>query len=323
LNGIDLKQAITGGNKAVSSLSMPDFCHSFHGFHHTVDSALEILSTLGVPSARVTLRMAGLGMPSRWITDQSPSPGEPISSDMQVALSISGLGFCNNLPVAMWDSGGEREPGTAEILDLLDDPLQKANSWIREGAQLFDISSGNPATCARWIALFGLDPHCWPAEQLHPLALLLPSLQAIAGTERGVRLALDLLLHLPLQEVRARKAYRYLEDHDLSLLGTRASRIGIDYVLSDCMEDMGRFELIIGSVDLNTYCSFQEEAGRELLRQTLRLVVPCYGHYSVSWVVGDPANAPRLGTPRENAVLGINSHLGFRRDVAGQFENRL
>ena len=301
------------------SPSMPDFCHSFRGFHHTVDSALEVLSTLGIPCARVSLRMAGPGMPSRWITDQSPSPGEPISSDVQVALSVSGLGFCNNLPVAMWDSGGEQEPGTREILDLLDDPLQKAGSWIREGARLFDISSSNSAACARWIALFGVDARRWPAEHLHPLALLLPSLQEIAGTERGIRLALDLLLHLPLQEVRARKAYRYLEDHDLSLLGTRASCIGIDYVLSDCLEDAGRFELVVGPVDLDTYRRFHEEDGRELLRQTFRLALSCYGRYSVSWVVGDPGIAPRLGAPQENAMLGINSHLGFRQDMGRRF----
>src|SRR5215469_3024267 len=156
---------------------MPDFSHSFYGFRHTVDSALEILSSLGLPPERISLRLAAPGLPSRWIRDQSPAPGAMVFPDTLVTLSIAGTGFFHHLPVGMRESGGEQEPGTGEVFEPLDDPLLKARHWVYEGATLFDISPDNPEACARWIEVFGLNPNQWPEEQLYPLALLLPSLQ--------------------------------------------------------------------------------------------------------------------------------------------------
>src|SRR5262249_53464924 len=164
-------------HKGSSAPVMPDFAHSSYGFHHTVDSALEVLYALGVPSPRVTLRMAGAGVPSRWVVAQSPGPGAPLAGDARITLSVSGLGFCQNLPVAMWDSGGDQEPGTKEVFELLDDPLQKASHWIRDGAQFLGIAQGNPAASALWISLFGLEPEDWHGAGLYSLALLLPSMQ--------------------------------------------------------------------------------------------------------------------------------------------------
>lgn len=298
---------------------MPDFSHSFYGFRHTVDSALEILSTLEIPAERIGLRMAGRGIPSRWVAEQSPAPGAILLEDTLVTLSVAGLGFCHRLPVAMQDSGGEQEPGTNEIFELLDDPLQKAAHWIYEGARLFDIAPDNPESCARWIAVFGLNPDLWPDEQLYPLALLLPSLQALAGTERGIRLALRLLLQLPVQKIRRRPAYRYMAERELSLLGSDFNRISVDYVLGDCLEDYSQSELVLGPVSLDAYYRFQEPKGKELLRQSLRLVVPCHARYSTFWVVADPDKGPRLGIKEENSVLGINSYLGPQAPV-GQLE---
>jgi len=295
--------------------AMPDFSHSFYGFRHTVDSALEILSTLEVPAERITLRMAGAGLPSRWVAEQSPPPGAALFEDTVITLSVAGLGYCQQLPVAMQDSGGEQEPGTKEIFDLLDDPLQKVAHWVHEGARLFDIAPGNPEACARWIAVFGLTADLWPTEQLYPLALLLPSLQKLAGTERGIRLALDLLLHLPVQQIRRHPAYRSMRESELSLLGSDFNRISVDYVLGNCMEDYSRSELVLGPVSLDAYYKFQEPQGEELLKQALRLVVPCHARYSTFWVVADPNKPPRLGIKQENSVLGINSYLGPRQQV--------
>jgi hypothetical protein len=140
--------------------------------------------------------------------------------------------------------------------------------------------------------------------------LLLPSLQALAGTERGIRLALELLLRLPVQKIRRRPAYRYVAQGELSTLGSAFSRISIDCVLGNCLEDVSRSEIFLGPVSLDAYYRFQEPEGRELLRQALRLVVPFHAHYSTFWVVADPNKSPRLGIKGENSVLGINSYLG-------------
>ncbi len=299
--------------------TMPDFSHSFYGFRHTVDSALEILLTLEIPAERISLRMAGRGIPSRWVAQQFPAPGAVLHEDTLITLSVAGLGFCHRLPVAMQDSGGETEPGTDEIFELLDDPLQKAAHWIYEGARLFDIAPDNLEACARWIAVFGLNPDLWPNEQLYPLALLLPSLQALAGTERGIRLALRLLLQLPVQKMKRRPAYRYMSEGELSLLGADFNRISVDYVLGNCLEDYSQSELVLGPISLDAYYRFQESEGKELLQQSLRLVIPCHAHYSTSWVVVDPDKGPRLGIKEENSVLGINSYLGLRA-AAGPLE---
>ena len=299
---------------------MPDFSHSFYGFRHTVDSALEVLAALGVPAERISLRLAGNGMPSRWIGDQSPLPGALLFEDTLITLSVAGLGFFHNLPVGMQDSGGELEPGTREVFEVVDDPLWKGHHWVYEGARLFDISRDNPGACARWIEVFGLDPDPWPDEQLYPLALLLPSLQAIAGTERGIRLALDLLLRLPLQGIKRYPAYRYMTPDELSSLGSGFNRLSIDCVVGNCIEDISRSELILGPVGLERYYRFQEPEGKDLLRQVLRLVTPCYANYSIFWVVEDPHKGPRLGIREENSVLGINSYLSPQPVLAGAVE---
>lgn len=296
---------------------MPDFSHSAYGFHHTVDSALEVLCTLGVPSPRVTLRMAGRGVPSRFIVEQSPAPGVPISSDTQITLAVSGLGFCHNLPVAMWDSGGDQEPRTKEVFELLDDPLQKASHWIRDGARILGISPENTAACALWISLFGLEPDDWHGAGLYPLALLLPSMQELAGTERGIRLVLDLLLRLPLREVRFHCNFHSMDDGEPTRLTTRSSRLGIDCVLGKSCEDADAAELVVGPVGLRTYYEFRQTGMRELLNRTLRLVLPCYGHYSLFWIVDGEDRAPRLVTENMGLRLGINSYLRRRVSLAG------
>ena len=289
---------------------MPDFSHSFSAFRHTVDSALEVLATLGTPAERISLHLAGPGLPSRWVADQSPPPGAPLLEDTQVTLWVAGLGFCHHLPVAMQDSGGQQEPGTEEVLDLLDDPLQKAYHWVYEGARLFDIAANNPEACARLINVFGLNADLWPNQQLYPLALLLPSLQALAGTERGIRLGLNLLLGLPVQEIRKRPAYRFIGQDEVSLLGSEFIRVSVDYVLGDGLEDLSRSELVIGPISLDSYYRFQQPEGKELFKQAMRLLIPCESRYSTFWVVADPAKSPRLGIREENSVLGINSYLG-------------
>jgi len=302
-------------HRASPTAVMPDFSHSSYGFHHSVDSALEVLYMLNVPSPRVTLRMAGAGVPSRWVVAQSPEPGVPIAGDTQITLFVSGLGFCQNLPVAMWDSGGDQEPGTREVFELLDDPLQKASHWIRDGARFLGISPENPAACALWISLFGLEPEDWHAAGLYPLALLLPSMQELAGTERGIRLVLDLLLRLPLRDVRFHRNFHSLEASEATRLATASSRLGIDCVLGTSIEDVSGAELVIGPVGLRTYYEFRQTGMRELLNRTLSLVLPCYGHYSLFWVVDGEDHAPRLVTESMGLRLGINSYLRSRASL--------
>ena len=128
----------TGGERR-----MPDLARSFYGFHHTVDSALDILEKNGLASSRVTVRMAGLGAPDRWVVRQKPAPGDAIDGATKAELWVSGLGYFENLPVGMWHRGDEAEPGVDDVVRVFDDPLQKAVHWVREGARLFDVRPDN------------------------------------------------------------------------------------------------------------------------------------------------------------------------------------
>ncbi len=72
---------------------MPCLESGFFGFHHTVDSALEILNQLGVSPSRISLRMAGRGYPSRWVVSQVPAPGSELGPGVAVRAGCCGSGI--------------------------------------------------------------------------------------------------------------------------------------------------------------------------------------------------------------------------------------
>jgi hypothetical protein len=293
-----------------NALKMPCFEFGFFGFHHTVDSALQVLAALGVSPARISLRMAGRGYPSRWIVAQDPPPGSELHSGVSVQLSVAGLGYFHALPVGMWDRESETGPGTQGVLEVLDDPLQKAGHWVREGARLFDLQPENFEACSRWIALFGLNPDDWPQEAWYNLSLLLPNMQQIAATEYGIRLVFQLLLQLPVKEIRYFPAYRSLPENEFSLLGDAACRLGVDCILGDAVEDLAGAWLVVGPISLEDYYQFQRREKKRLITLVLDLCMNCQRKCRVTWLVEDQSKAPRLGFEAENARLGINSHLG-------------
>jgi hypothetical protein len=295
---------------------MPCFESGFFGFHHTVNSALQVLAELGVSSSRITLRMAGRGYPSRWVVSQDPPPGAELGPGVPVRLAIAGLGYFHALPVGMWDKGGEQMLGTQEIVEVLDDPLQKAAHWMREGARLFELQPENFEACSRWISLFGLKADAWPQETWYNLSLLLPSMQQLAATEPGIRLVFQLLLQLPVKELRNFPAFRPFPEEDYSLLGDRFCRLGVDYILGDQVEELAGTWLVVGPVSLTDHYHYQSRDGKRLVTSVLDLCMSCQRKYWISWLVEDPERAPRLGLEVENARLGINSHLG-RPELVG------
>jgi hypothetical protein len=292
---------------------MPDFCQGTHGFHHTLDSSLEILAAMGISSSRINIQMAGPGWPAYWVVAQSPAPGAPLTADVPLTLSIAGASVFQSLPAGMWDSGGELEPGTREIVELFDDPLGKAGHWIRQGARLLDVRRDNLSACARWLKLFGVDAEDWAQDKCYALALLLPNLHRLAGKEAGIRLALQTLLGLPLNTIRQSREFTSLRENQLSRLGAQASRLGRDSVLGDRVEDLECLTLVIGPVSLATYNAFETSEKRLELDAVLELCAPCYHRHRIQWIVDYENRSPRLGLEEENARLGINSRMGQLR----------
>jgi hypothetical protein len=288
---------------------MPDFAAGSYAFQHSIDSALRVLQDLDVPPSSVTIRMAGAGRPARSVVTQTPAPGTPIDGAEPIVLSVAGFGCSNALPVGMWDRGASTEPGTFEIVDLFDDPLQKAAHWLREGARLFDVKPDNLDACSRWIALFGLDPGEWPPTIWYSLALLLPALWRTADTHAGIRLAFRLLLELPVRDIHTIPNVRQIAAEDQTRLGVLASRLSLDCTVGSHIEDLSGLRLVIGPVPLTTYYEFHQPSQQQLLAHVIDLCVSSERHSESTWLVSDATRSVRLGHEAENGRLGINSYL--------------
>jgi hypothetical protein len=289
---------------------MPDLSHARHGFRHTLDSALEVLAGLGVSPDRITLEMAGRGWPTHTVVAQEPAAGASLGLNQAVALWVAGSGVFFDLPSGMWDLGGEPEPGTGELITIFDDPLQKMAHWIRQGGLLFDVRKDNPEGIVRWISLFGIRASDWPAEVRYDLALLLPSLQRLAGKESGMRFVFRALLKLPLQEIQRRPGSVPMAHDQVSRLGEQNNRLSLEMVVGDRRPHVASWRFVFGPVPPITYYQYRSPDYVKLLRAALDLVAPCYQPFETAWSVLDANRAPRLGYPLQNGVLGVNTHLG-------------
>jgi hypothetical protein len=295
-----------------SGAVMPDVSRPQYGFYHTVDSALASLTRAGIAPERITIRRAGRGWQKDRVVQQSPSAGSPLTDDVAVELTVQGDGLFARLPTGMRELGPdpEREPGIYELTALVDDPIDKVASYVRQGGLYFDVQPDNGLGCARWIQLFGIDPAEWQRESWYPLAVLLPRLQDLAGREVGLRLALKVFLDLDVAAIHWWARRTRLSAEALSRFSERASRLGIDLIVGDGLEDEAALDITLGPVPLPIYLQHHTEEGRQRIRQVLHLLLPYHLEYAIRWLVGDTDRVPRLGIGEENALLGINTHFG-------------
>lgn len=291
--------------------AMPDLTTIRYGFYHTPDSALASLAKLGITPERITIDKAGRGwLPGR-IIDQQPSPNTPLKANTRIELTVEGDGLFYYLPVGMREGSKEGEIGTQEFAALFDDAVEKATHFVRQGGRYFDISPENKMGCARWIRLFGLEPDEWPSERLFRLAVVLPRLHRLAGREEGLRLAARMLLDLEIVSLDLRPRFTRLAGEEQSRLGEQGSHLGIDLIMGEGLDDESEMVITFGPVGLDTYYLYQSEFGQHYIHQVLSLVLPFHLNYDVCWLAGEQNLAPRLGNAADNAVLGVNSHLGF------------
>src|SRR5262249_9187043 len=118
------------------------------------------------------------------------------------------------------------------------------------------------------------------------------------------------LLKLPVLEIRRQPHVVRLAREQQSRLGAQSSRLGLDLIASDRRDDLSGWRFVFGPVSLDTYRPYQGLRYQKLLRAVLDLAVPCYQGVEVGWSVLDVRQAPRLGYPDQNGVLGVNAHLG-------------
>ncbi|MEO8367753.1 MAG: type VI secretion system baseplate subunit TssG [Candidatus Solibacter sp.] len=286
---------------------MPELAAPQYGFWHTINSALETLERLGVSSRRITIRMAGLGWPAGWIVDQRPEAGTTLTADTVIEVWAAGLGLFHTLPVGMWDRAGDGNIGTQEIVELFDDPFQKAAHWIWEGARIYNLHA---LACERWIRLFGIDPAQWPKENWYELALLLPPLQRLAGTEEGIRTALRQLLGVEVLEITPQRSFLPIPAEHRCALGRHNRQLGLDTVMGKRVEGLRALEIRLGPMTLARWEDLQQPEGRRRLETVLDLCMPVHQERRVTYEVLDRRKAPRLGLAEANSRLAVNSYLG-------------
>lgn len=298
----------------LASVPMPEMAAPQYGFRHNINSALETLEHLGISSRRITIRMAGLGWPAGWIVEQKPEAGTPLAPDTAIELSVAGLGLFHSLPVGMWDRAGDGNIGTQEIVELFDDPFQKAAHWIWEGARIYNLRIEDQLASSRWIKLFGIDPSAWPEEDWYELALLVPPLQRLAGTEEGIRMALRQLLGVEVFEIVPRRHFLPIAPQHRCALGRGNWQLGLDTVLGKRVEGLRALEIRLGPLTLARYEELQMPEGQRRLAAVLHLCMPVYQAWRVSYEVLNRRRAPRLGLAESNARLAVNSYLGRAAD---------
>ncbi|MBO0859044.1 MAG: type VI secretion system baseplate subunit TssG [Chloracidobacterium sp.] len=289
---------------------MPDLTKPRHGFHHTIDSALLALLRMGVGTDRITIKKAGRGWKRSRVIGQMPVAGAPLGREAVIELTVEGDGMFLHLPVGMREASREGEVGTQELLSIFDDAIEKASVHMRLGGLFFDVRPENHRGCARWIKLFGVEPEDWPKERLYRLAVLLPCLRYLTGRESGLRLAMRMLLDIEIASIAWRPRRTLMDPADRSSLGSRDSRLGVDLILGDGIDDEALMEITLRAETLEKYHYHQTDEGQKLIKQVMRLVAPYHWVYRFQWLIGDVSRAPRLGIEIENAVLGVNSHMG-------------
>jgi Type VI secretion, TssG len=289
---------------------MPDVIQPRHGFHHTTDSALLTLSRVGIGTDRITIKKAGRGWARSRVIEQHPMAGTHLTQDMVVELTVEGDSMFYHLPVGMHEASNGGEIGTRELVSIFDDAVEKAAVYMRLGGLFFDVRPSNPNGCARWIKLFGIEPEDWPKKRWYRLAILLPCLRYLTGRESGLRLSMRMLLDLEIVSITWRPRRTLMDASDRSLLGSRASRLGVDLIVGDGVDDEALMEITLRAETLDKFRRHQTGEGQKRIDQVMRLVAPYHWVYRFKWLIGDVDRAPRLGIEMDNAVLGLNSHLG-------------
>ena len=134
--------------------------------------------------------------------------------------------------------------------------------------------------------------------------------------KQACELLLQVLLGLPVRRMYYRSNITSLPADTLSRLGSRSSRLGVDMLLGNAVEDEATLVLDLGPVALPVYERFAETGeGRRLLQRVLGMIMPASSVVDVAWTVEDQRQAPRLGFAAKNARLGINTHMGMALDA--------
>jgi hypothetical protein len=290
---------------------MPDFCTPQRGVRQDVDAALSTLRSLAMSADRVRIERIGGGWKKGTVVRQQPAPGTPIGATTRVILFVSAPAAVDSLPYAM---RREQEGmfGVVELMPVLDAPIAKLESFVRQAGGFLELRPDDPRTAWRWIReIFGVDPGAWPEERLHALARLLPAVHRLAGTEAGVRVALRTVFELPVLQVDITQRLLEMRSALQTRLGVANGRLGVDAVIGDGITAIAQARVTIGPITLDTYLQHATpriRAHRDVL-YALMLPSALLRPVEERWHVTPPERGCVIGGSSDAVRLGINSRL--------------
>jgi hypothetical protein len=312
---------------------MPNLVGPTRGFRHSVDSALGTLSRLGVLD-QVILESAGPG--PGWapgtIVRQSPDPGARLTARTVIVLEVAGVGGFHGLPFALRTvseaklvgpdpitgatAGQEiRETvGVDRVLASIDDQVLKLSHRIRQAGGYLDLHPDRPATAYRWLReIFHLSPESWPQARWYQLARLLSVLHRVAGRMEGIRQSLESMLQVEVSSIETRKALIPLAPPNVTRLGARATRLGVDAVAGPGVVAEVGLRVTFAVPSAAVHRELQRTAEARQRRALYALLLPahiCPDAVEERWRIGDRGEGAHLDGHGGPAFLGEAAYLG-------------
>lgn len=290
---------------------MPDFCTPQRGVRQDLDAALSALDALAVTLDRIRIERIGGGWKRGTVVRQLPLPGTTIAATTRVVLFISAPSPVDALPFAMRH---ERDGvfGVVELMPVLDSPIAKLEAFVRAAGGFLELRPDDVRTAWRWIReIFALDPVAWPDDRLHPLARLLPALHRIAGTSDGVRIALRTVFDLPVHDVVIVPRLLPMRAALRTRLGVTNGRLGVDSTIGDGVTALAGVQIHIGPVTLDEYLRHDTAEIRRYRDFLYALTLPSslLRPAEERWQVMPPAKGCVIGDPANAVRLGVNSRM--------------
>ena len=290
---------------------MPDFCSPQRGVRQDVDAALASLRALEVPLDRIRIERIGGGWEKGTVVRQSPSPGTTLRANSRVMLFVSAPAAVDALPYAMRYEQDDVF-GIVNLMPVLDGPIAKLEAYVAEAGGFLELRPEDPRTSWRWIReIFGLHPEDWPTVNLHSLARLLPALHRIAGTEQGIRTALDTVFELPVLQIDVLRKLLTMRPELRTRLGLANGRLGVDAVIGDGVTALAGVRITIGPISLEKYLEHNTARMRGYREVLYDLVLPSMFVRPVEerWHVSPPERGCVIGSPSDSVMLGVNSRM--------------
>ncbi len=218
---------------------MPDFCSRRYPFHYV--TALNILMKMGVDLSRVNLlAVSEFENYKGEIHQQSPEPGEPVTTDTQISLHVGCLSAADHVPYQFFygvqggrDRSSEWEDRARETMAPFDSAVIRYRALAGYEAHKFNFGVLDRDYLLSYLELFDFAPN----EDLPDISELLfwvaalPAFHNWAGNAEALTAVLESLIGYPVEIMESVSTRFDIPEAMQSHLGTESGRLGQELLL--------------------------------------------------------------------------------------------